>query len=106
MEDEIEEAKHSGLYQLPNRNRGNHSSNFRKIKVVSNHYHLDTKKMEKIVIFSVKFTPFIPDDNSKLRRQLLEKVKPKITQNINNPVFSGKNIYTLTDPKAKEMEYQ
>lgn len=101
MEDEIEEAKHSALYQLPRRNRGNHSSNFRKIKVVSNHYLLDAKTPDKIVIFSIKFSPFIPDDNSKLRRQLLEKVKPKISQNINNPVFSGKNIYTLSDPKAK-----
>jgi hypothetical protein len=61
MEDSGEEAKTQALYQLPRRIRGTHANNFRKVKIISNHYHLDVRKMEKIVIFSVKFSPFIPD---------------------------------------------
>ena len=73
--------------------------------MVANHYILEAKKMEKIVIFSVKFTPFIPDDNSRLRNQLLEKLKSRIGEVIKNPVFSGKNIFSLCDPQEKQMTF-
>lgn len=101
-----EEAKSPVLYELPKRIRGDHSKNFRKIKVLSNHYFLEVKKMEKIVIFSIKYTPFIPDDNSKLRNQLLEKIKRRIEEKIKNPVFSGNNIFSLDDPTDKQMTFE
>jgi hypothetical protein len=101
MEDSREEAKSQGLLQLPRRVRGTHIGKFRKVKVVANHYYLDAKKMDKIVIFSVKFTPSIPDDNSKLRRQLLERLRPQLAANIPNPVLCGRNIYALAEPKSK-----
>jgi hypothetical protein len=66
-----EEAKSPILHSLPTRIRGDHAKNFRKIKVISNHYYLEVQKMDKIVIFSVRYTPFIPDDNSRLRMELL-----------------------------------
>ncbi len=60
-EAKIEEAKIEGLISLPMRIRGNHSNKFRSIKVISNHYYLSVKKAEKLTIFSVRFTPYIPD---------------------------------------------
>jgi hypothetical protein len=69
------------------------------VKVLSNHYYLSIKKMEKIVIFSIKYTPFIPDDNSRLRMQLLDKSKKKISEQIKNPIFSGRNIFSLSEGK-------
>lgn len=97
----MEEAKSQGLLQLPRRVKGPHMDNFKKVRIVANHYYLEAKKMEKIVIFSVKFTPTIPDDNSKLRRQILDKLKPQLSANIPNPVLCGRNIFALSEPKNK-----
>lgn len=89
------------ITQLPVRVRGRHSSNFKKARIVANHYYLDVEKVEKVVIFSAKFTPFIPSDNTKLRRQILDKLRPQLSNNIKNPVMCGNNIYSLEEAKQK-----
>lgn len=55
------------LAPLPLRVCGLHSSTFARANIVSNHYFVELKAIEKIVIFSVRFTPMIAADNSKLR---------------------------------------
>ena len=73
-----EEAKSASLHCLPSRIRGDHAKNFRQVKVVSNHYYLSVPKIEKLVIFAVKFFPFVPNDNSKLRMDLLQKQRKQL----------------------------
>jgi hypothetical protein len=94
MEDTVESPQRQ-LAPLPNRVRGPHSGTFASATIYSNHYFVELKSIEKIVIFSVRFSPMIPHDNTKLRNELITGLMPSIQCNISNPVVSGMNIYSL-----------
>jgi hypothetical protein len=57
---------------LPTRRKGEHSNMFRECRIISNHYLVELKDINIITIFSVKYEPFIPHDNSQLRNKLLK----------------------------------
>jgi hypothetical protein len=68
---------------LPKRPRGEKTNSFRKVTLVTNHYPIKiTKNFEKIVIFSIQFTPKIKEDNRNLRQNLLEKILPDVRKTI------------------------
>ena len=65
------QPEHSTLVLLPPRVRGIQTSKFKPIKLITNHYFVSMQPMKKIFIFSVRFNPFIPQDNTHLRTKLL-----------------------------------
>lgn len=57
---------------LPKRPRGEKTNSFRRVSLVTNHYPIKiSKPFDKIVIYSVRFTPKIMEDNRNLRQSLL-----------------------------------
>jgi len=73
------------LVLLPKRPRGDKANSFRKVSLVTNHYPIKiSKPFDKIVIYSVRFTPKIMEDNRSLRQSLLEKILPDLKKTIGN----------------------
>ena len=70
------------LVVLPSRPKGTHTDSFRKTEVLTNHYGVTLKPMDKIVVFRLKFTPPIAQDNRQLRLDLMKKAMPEIKKNI------------------------
>jgi len=79
------------------------------IKIISNHYHVRIGDIEKIYIYSIKFTPMIVFDNKTLRNHLLEIAMPQIRQNIGNYFFKFSstslewNEYFLPSPTFESL---
>jgi hypothetical protein len=61
--------------------------------------------MDQIFIFSVRFNPMIPFDNSHLRNKLLTQIIGEVKTQISNPVISGMNIYSTSEPTLPEKDY-
>ena len=89
------------LISLPTRIRGNHSNKyFKTLNVLTNHYSIQfSKDIKNIFIFKVMFTPTIPTDNADLRKKLFNELYEEIEKQIDNPVFTGYNIYSTEPPK-------
>lgn len=86
--------------------RGSHTNTFRTIRTTSNHYFVAVKdNIKNIFIYSVRFTPQIPSDNSKLRMEILRDIHPQIQQQIPNPVLSGFNVFSTEAPYQAEQDY-
>jgi hypothetical protein len=85
------------LVNLPSRRKGTHSDSFKSTRIISNHYYVELKQIDQISIFSVKYDPFIPHDNSQLRNTLLKNAFEQISADIKKPIASGMNIYSLYD---------
>ncbi len=94
------------LLVLPTRNRGKHTEKFKANPVITNFFRVSAKPIEKIFIFSVKFFPQIPSDNSHLRMKLLNEILSQIKEQIPMPVLSGMNIYSTSSPTSIEQEYK
>ena len=77
-----QENKEHSLIQLPPRNKGTMSSKFKSIGITTNHYFVNSKVLKKIYIYRVRFTPMIPQDNTKLRKQLLNQKHSEIKEQI------------------------
>jgi len=54
------------------------TSKFKSVGITTNHYFVKTKELKKIYIYRVRFTPMIPQDNTKLRKQLLSEKDSEI----------------------------
>lgn len=91
---------------LPPRVRGNHTTTFKNFRITSNHYYVAVKEtIKNIYIYSVKFSPQIPSDNTKLRMDILKAISPQIQQQIPNPVLSGYNVFSSEAPQQAEQDY-
>jgi hypothetical protein len=63
------EENQTNILSLPERNRGKHTQKFKVLSITTNHFQVSVKEnLKQIFIFSVKFDPRIPSDNTKLRR--------------------------------------
>jgi hypothetical protein len=93
-----EPAQQSTLLELPKRVSGSHSNKFATIKILTNHCYVTVKDIQQIFIYSVKFTPMIPFDNTDLRMKLLNQRLSEIKLQIDKPVISGTNIYSILPP--------
>lgn len=67
---------------LPSRPKGKHADSFRRTEVLTNHYGVTLKPMEKIVVFRIKFTPAVAQDNRQLRLDLMKKAMPELKKHI------------------------
>ena len=86
--EKLPESKVRSPVTLPKRPTGDKAKSFRKVSLVTNHYPIKiSKPFEKIVIFSVRFTPRIMEDNRNLRQTLLEKILPDVKKTIGNISF-------------------
>lgn len=72
------------LVDLPKRVTGSHTSKFKTVNIITNHYMVELKPFEKIFIFRVKITPMIAADNKALRTKLMQKALPEIKSFISN----------------------
>jgi hypothetical protein len=75
---------------LPTRPRGSHSGTFRKVEVLTNHYQVRLKPLDRVVIFRVKITPAIALDNRKLRTQIMQECLPEMKKYISKPYLTQK----------------
>jgi hypothetical protein len=78
------------LELLPSRPRGSHSSTFRKVEVLTNHYQVKLKPLERVVIFRFKTTPVIAYDNRHLRSEIMQKCLPELRKTISKPYIIQK----------------
>lgn len=101
MSTEVSERK--PMVKLPARRKGPHSDRFNTTRVISNHYFVELRQIDLITIFSVKYDPFIPHDNTHLRNELLSGIYDKISKDIPKPILSGLNIYSVHDYAGGEL---
>ena len=91
------------LSNLPERVKGNHCKKWKMNDIQTNYYYVTLAAIERIFVYSVKFNPSLPADNTKQRLELL-KAASQISDNIVNPVLTSSNIFSLAPPKQDLFE--
>ena len=95
------------LLELPKRNRGNLQNELKTEKIQTNLFRVTVRPpIEQIYICSVRFEPRIPSNNSTLQMSILRDLNEQIRQQIRDPVVSGLNIYSTSEPNPKERDYE
>jgi len=82
------------ILNLPPRSRGAYSNKFRKVDVVSNHFKVTLKNIDKVVVYTLNIEPRIDRNDTNNRQKIVQLIIELASLKIKNPVFMGFNVFS------------
>ena len=70
---------------------------YKKVFLQTNQYRVSIPESEKVYVYSVSFSPPIPSDNSRQKKQIIRSIRSEINRYLEKFIHCGENLFSLKD---------
>lgn len=70
---------------------------YAKLNLQTNQYRVTIPEESKVFLYTLSFSPSIPSDNTRLKKQIVRSIRPQINKYLENFIHCGENLFSLRD---------